>query len=179
MIITSNMSPVSILHHLVPLLKGGAPVVIYSPVIEPLVELADLYSTSRRTAFVTSPPLDTDIGPIKNDANAPSTLKAKTETPDFPLNPTLLLSISIQASKARKWQVLPGRTHPMMTGCGGGEGYLFTGIRVVPADGKIEARGKFGKRKTAAMEVRARDTESECSEVDMDVDESKKRKRDS
>lgn len=180
LIVTSNMSPVSILHHLVPLLKGGAPLVIYSPVIEPLVELADLYSTSRKTAFITSPPLDTEISPIAHDACITSTSKIKTETPDFPLNPTLLLSVSIQASKVRRWQVLPGRTHPLMTGRGGGDGYLFTGIRVVPAEGKVEARGKFGRRKIAAIDVPAPELESGSGsgDVDMDVEESKKRKRD-
>jgi len=34
-----------------------------------------------------------------------------------------------------------------MTGRGGAEGYLFTGVRVVPAAGRVEARGKFARRK--------------------------------
>jgi tRNA (adenine-N(1)-)-methyltransferase non-catalytic subunit len=34
-----------------------------------------------------------------------------------------------------------------MTGKGGAEGYLFTGVRVVPAVGRVEARGKFVRRK--------------------------------
>ena len=47
----------------------------------------------------------------------------------------------------REWQVLPGRTHPLMTGRGGAEGYLFTGVRVRPAEGRVEARGKFVRKR--------------------------------
>jgi len=36
-----------------------------------------------------------------------------------------------------------------MTGKGGAEGYLFTAVRVIPAEGKVEARGKFARRKAA------------------------------
>jgi tRNA (adenine-N(1)-)-methyltransferase non-catalytic subunit len=134
LLIASSMDPVSILRSCIPLLSGGAPVVIYSPTIEPIVHLADLYSTSRRTAFVTKPPGDGDLGDWLGSE-------------DFPLNPTLLLGVSVQTSKVRKWQVLPGRTHPLMTGRGGAEGYLFTATRVLPVEGKIEARGKFKRRK--------------------------------
>jgi len=63
------------------------------------------------------------------------------------LNPTLLLNTAVQSARVREWQVLPGRTHPVMTGRGGAEGYLFTGVRVVPAVGRVEARGKFARRK--------------------------------
>jgi len=34
-----------------------------------------------------------------------------------------------------------------MTGRGGAEGYLFTATRVLPAEGKVEARGKYKRRK--------------------------------
>ena len=130
LIVASVMSPVSILRHTIPLLRGGAQVVIYSPTIESLVELSDYYSTGRRTAFVTNPP-DSSLMP----------------TEDFPLNPTLLLAPTIQTARSRSWQVLPGRTHPLMTGRGGSEGYVFTATRVLPAEGKIEARGNFKRRK--------------------------------
>ncbi|KAF6231294.1 hypothetical protein HO173_010437 [Letharia columbiana] len=130
LIVASTMNPVSILRHTVPLLRGAAQVVVYSPTIEPLVELSDYYSTGRRTAFVTNPP-DFDSMP----------------TEDFPLNPTLLLAPTIQTARSRSWQVLPGRTHPLMTGRGGSEGYVFTATRVLPAEGKIEARGTFKRRK--------------------------------
>lgn len=127
LIVASFMNPATIIHHAVPLLRGGAQVVVYSPNIEPLAELADCYSTARRTAFLNNP----------------------TELPDddFPLNPTLLLAPTIQTARCRSWQVLPGRTHPLMTGRGGAEGYIFTATRVLPVEGKVEARGRFKRRK--------------------------------
>ena len=128
------MDPVTILSHLVPLLRGGAPVVVYSPNVEPLTKLADCYSTSRRTAFIQSPP-------------AEGKLEKWTGDEDFPLNPTLLIGAGLQTSRIRDWQVLPGRTHPMMTSRGGAEGYIFTGTRVIPAEGRVEARGKYKRRK--------------------------------
>ena len=130
LIVASVMSPVSILRHTVPLVRGGGQVVVYSPAIESLVELSDCYSTGRRTAFLTNPP-EPNLMP----------------TEDFPLNPTLLLAPAIQTARSRGWQVLPGRTHPFMTGRGGSEGYVFTATRVLPAEGKIEARGNFKRRK--------------------------------
>ncbi len=130
LIVASVMNPVSILRHTVPLLRGAAQVVVYSPTIESLVELSDCYSTGRRTAFKTNPP-DSHLMP----------------TEDFPLDPTLLLVPTIQTARARNWQVLPGRTHPLMTGRGGSEGYVFTATRVLPAEGRVEARGKFKRRK--------------------------------
>lgn len=131
LIIASAMNLTTILHHTVPLLRGGAQVAIYSSTLEPLVELSDYYSTARRTAFITILP---------NLQSLP--------TNDFPVNPTLLLAPTIQTVRCRSWQVLPGRTHPHMTGRGGSEGYLFTATRVLPAEGKVEARGIFKRRKT-------------------------------
>lgn len=130
LIIASLMDLTDILQHTVPLLRGGAQVVIYSPTIETLAELADCYSSARRTAFVSDPP-------------KPGSMP----TEDFPLDPTLLLAATIHTVRCRPWQVLPGRTHPLMTGRGGSEGYIFTATRVIPAEGKIEARGQFRKRK--------------------------------
>ena len=130
LIVASSMDPTTILRHTVPLLRGAAQVVVYSPNIEPLAELADLYSSARRSAFVSNPPDQPDM-----------------PNEDFPLNPTLLLGTMVQTVRMRPWQCLPGRTHPMMTGRGGAEGYLFTGTRVLPIEGKVEARGKFKRRK--------------------------------
>lgn len=138
LVVASVMTPVSVLRHTVPLLRGAAQVVVYSPTIGSLVELSDYYSTARRTAFVTDPP-DPDLMP----------------TEDFPLNPTLLLAPTIQTARSRSWQVLPGRTHPLMTGRGGSEGYVFTATKVLPAEGKIEARGKFKRRKLDAGVTRS------------------------
>jgi len=130
LIVASVINPASILRHTVALLRGAAQVVVYSPTIEALVELADYYSTARRTAFVSNPP-DPDSMPSE----------------DFPLDPTLLLAPTIHTARSRPWQVLPGRTHPLMTGKGGTEGYIFTATRVLPAEGKVEARGKNKRRK--------------------------------
>ena len=130
LIIASIMDLMDLLQHTVPLLRGGAQVVIYSPTVEALAELADCYSSARRTAFVTDPPRPDSM-----------------PTADFPLDPTLLLAATIHTVRCRPWQVLPGRTHPLMTGRGGSEGYIFTATRVIPAEGKIEARGQFKKRK--------------------------------
>jgi tRNA (adenine-N(1)-)-methyltransferase non-catalytic subunit len=142
--IASSMSPESILRHTIPLVRGGAPIVIYSPTIEPLVQLSDFYSTSRRTAFIQSPPASFSV--LKSDEE-----KARwAGDEDFPLNPTLVLNASVQTARVREWQVLPGRTHPLMTGRGGAEGYLFTGVRVRPAEGRVEARGKFVRKKEKA-----------------------------
>ncbi|KAH0533923.1 hypothetical protein FGG08_007462 [Glutinoglossum americanum] len=128
LIVASVMNPTTILQHAVPLLRGAAQLVMYSPYIEPLTELADLYSIPRRTAFAINPP-------------------ESTPCEDFPLNPSLLLAPTIHTVKARRWQCLPGRTHPVMTDRGGAEGYLFHATRVLPAEGKVEARGKHKRRK--------------------------------
>ncbi|MCJ1382550.1 tRNA (adenine(58)-N(1))-methyltransferase non-catalytic subunit trm6 [Xylographa soralifera] len=130
LIVASVMDPTAILHNTIALLRGGAQVVVYSPNIEPLAELADYYSTARRTAFQTDPPSSDDF-----------------PDEDFPLNPTLLLNPAIYTARCRNWQVLPGRTHPLMTGRGGAEGYVFTATRVLPAEGKVEARGSYKRRK--------------------------------
>ena len=130
LIVASVMDPASILHHALPYLRGAAQVVVYSPNIEPLVELADCYTTARRTVFATNPSCADD-----------------TPSKDFPVNPTLLLAPVIMTARCRTWQVLPGRTHPLMTGRGGAEGYIFTATRVLPAEGKVEARGKYKRRK--------------------------------
>ncbi|KAK6583552.1 hypothetical protein PZA11_003282 [Diplocarpon coronariae] len=151
LVVASHMDPVSILRHTIPLLRGGAQVSIYSPTIEPLVALADVYSTPR-PEFNTGNIVGTGCRPQSHDEPAPRTTPARNPdtwpgSPDFPLNPTLLLSTSVQSCRLRPWQVLPGRTHPSMTGKGGAEGYLFTATRVVPARGRVEARGKFVKRR--------------------------------
>lgn len=160
LVVASYMDPMGIMKSCLPLLRGGAPVVIYSPTVEPLSHLADLYSMSRRTAFITSPPeeLRSSEGDDAIPKVDPSTWQGNE---DFPVNPTLLLGVTVQTSRVRKWQVLPGRTHPLMTGRGGAEGYLFTATRVIPAEGKVAARGKFsGKRRRLdeSTEVKIEDT---------------------
>lgn len=141
LIVASVMDPASILHHLVPLLRGAGQVVVYSPHLEPLAELADLYSTPRKTAYIADP--------------------VPTPSEDSPVDPRLLLAPTIHTARAKGWQVLPGRTHPLMTGRGGADGYLFTATRVLPAEGRIEARGKaLKKRRKESEEVVVADDKS-------------------
>jgi tRNA (adenine-N(1)-)-methyltransferase non-catalytic subunit len=135
LIIASFTNPVSILHHAVPLLAGAAQVVVYAPHIEPLVQLADCYSTARRTTFINTP-VETQ----------------KVPSNDFPVDPRLLLAPMVQTARVRRWQVLPGRTHPLMMGRGGAEGYVFVGTRVLPAEGRVEARGNVGKKRKVEVE---------------------------
>lgn len=52
LIAATLLEPVSVLKHLVPLLSGPSSVSIYSPTIESLASLMDMYSTARRTTFI-------------------------------------------------------------------------------------------------------------------------------
>lgn len=135
--VASTMDNISILKYTLPLLAGGAPIAIYSPTLEPLVELADCFSVSRRSAW-----MNPETSPPETVGKTAAELERWEGSDDFPLNPTLVLGASIQTSRARKWQVLPGRTHPTMTDRGGAEGYVLTGWRARPAEGRVEARGK-------------------------------------
>ncbi|KUI58894.1 tRNA (adenine(58)-N(1))-methyltransferase non-catalytic subunit trm6 [Cytospora mali] len=140
LVVASTMDPISVLRPLLPLLEGGAAVAIYSPHVEPLAQLADCFSVARRAAFAGQNPPPETVGKTAEE------LERWEGTEDFPLNPTLLLGVQIHTSRAKKWQVLPGRTHPIMTAKGGAEGYVFTAWRARPAEGKITARGKFHKK---------------------------------
>ncbi|KAF6811731.1 tRNA (adenine-n -)-methyltransferase non-catalytic subunit [Colletotrichum musicola] len=143
LVIASTMDIISILRHTLPLLAGGAPIAIYSQNVEQLTEVADCFSIARRAGWSTSPPPEAAGKSLQE-------LERWEGSEDFPLNPTLLLGANVQTSRAERWQVLPGRTHPMMMGRGGAEGYIFTGWKAVPAEGKVEARGKFKRRKVEA-----------------------------
>ncbi|KAK1976290.1 Gcd10p family protein [Colletotrichum cereale] len=143
LVIASTMDTVSILRHTLPLLAGGAPIAIYSQSIEPLTELADCFSIARRAGWSSNPPAEAAGKSVRE-------LERWEGSEDFPINPTLLLGANVQTSRAKRWQVLPGRTHPMMMGRGGADGYVFTGWKAVPAEGKVEARGKFKRRKVEA-----------------------------
>jgi tRNA (adenine-N(1)-)-methyltransferase non-catalytic subunit len=166
LVVATAMDAKTVLKELVPLVRGGGKIVVYNQNVEPLVELCDYYSKERRAAFIAR-----EFGPapqaqkqqngkkhaIEDDAD--STTDGGNEEDDFPLNPTLLLAPSLQTARARQWQVLPQRTHPMMTSRGGAEGYIFTATRVLPIEGRVEARGHHGKKKrkvgveTAALQT--------------------------
>ncbi|GAD99931.1 eukaryotic translation initiation factor 3, gamma subunit, putative [Paecilomyces variotii No. 5] len=150
LIVATLMNPTSVLKHAVPLLAGGAPVVVYSPNVEPLVELADLYSTARKTAFINiKRELEEKEQESAESAQTPSagTSSLPDLSTEFPVDPTLLLAPTLQTSRVRQWQVLPGRTHPLMSGRGGAEGYIFHGNRVLPAQAHVEARGHASRKK--------------------------------
>lgn len=146
LLITSHMDLLSILPHVVPLVRGGGHILLSSPVIEPLVTVMDFYSKERRAAYIQQ--------------------LAKGQVPDakdFPVDPRLLLAPTLHTTRVREQQVLPGRTHPVMTAQGGSEGYVLTARKVVPLEGGVEARGNFaGKRRRGGIEaVVDRDEESE------------------
>ncbi|KAJ5177301.1 tRNA (adenine(58)-N(1))-methyltransferase non-catalytic subunit trm6, partial [Penicillium canariense] len=157
LIAATLLEPAGILKHVVPLLSGSASVAVYSPTIEPLTELVDLYSTARRTAFITR---KRDLEMQK--ASEEETVDLSSLFEEFPLDPTQLLPPTLHTTRVRAWQVLPGRTHPLMTGRGGAEGYLFHGVHVIPADVKIQAAGTFRKKRkleTTSTPVSDRDVE--------------------
>ncbi|KAL1902801.1 tRNA (adenine(58)-N(1))-methyltransferase non-catalytic subunit trm6 [Sporothrix stenoceras] len=146
LVVATSMDLVSTLRHALPLLASGAPVAIYSPNLEPLTALADCFSVMRRTAWSGPDP------PASIQGKTVEELETWPGDEDFPLNPMLLLGVTVQTSRVRKWQVLPGRTHPVMTARGGAEGYIFTGWKAKPVEGRVTARGKFKKRKTGERE---------------------------
>ena len=135
LIIASYMTPASVLKHLVPLVRGGGHIVIYSPTIQPLTQLMDLYSKDRKTAYIT----------LKDEGR-----EEMRNEEDFPVDPRLLLAPTLQTTRARVYQVLPGRTHPLMGMRGAAEGFMFTARRVVPVEGKVEARGNYSKKRKVA-----------------------------
>jgi tRNA (adenine58-N1)-methyltransferase non-catalytic subunit len=159
LVTASTLDPISILQHTLPLLAGGATIAIYSPTLESLAKLADCFSVQRRAAWMGAGRPPAAVGKSVEE------LERWEGTEDFPLNPTLLLGATIQTSRVRQWQVLPGRTHPLMSAKGGSEGYVFSAWRAKPAEGKVEARGKF----TAKKPKKDRHMDSEpASEMSLD-----------
>lgn len=160
LIVASTMDPKAIMKHCVPLVRGGGQIVVYSSSPEPLTILMDLYSRDRKGSYVR----------LFQAGNQ----EALENEEDFPINPTLVLNPMLQTARAREWQVLPMRTHPMMTSRGGSEGYIFTATRVLPAEGvKVEARGKFGKKRKAEGRVEAEEKKQRTEKVERDVGEEK------
>lgn len=149
LVVATLMEPASVLKHTVPLLSGSASVVVYSPTIEPLTELVDLYSTLRRTTYINQKKELVDQA-TSSDPQAKPDLSGLEK--EFIVDPSLLLAPTLETARIRPWQVLPGRTHPMMSGRGGAEGYVFHGIRTFPFQGNIQAAGNPSrkKRKVAA-----------------------------
>ncbi|KAF3931759.1 hypothetical protein ABW19_dt0200905 [Dactylella cylindrospora] len=171
-IIATGMELSGVINTVVPLLKGSGQLVIYSPSVEPLSEVVDWCSTLRRNEFMrikkeataaadAQPQPESQFHTLDPEATNPdidaetlstlSTLpKLPLHTSDgyFPIDPTNLLAPTIHTSRVRKFQALPGRTHPLMTSRGGSEGYVMHATKVLPIlEGKVEARGRFGSRK--------------------------------
>ncbi|KAJ5466574.1 tRNA (adenine(58)-N(1))-methyltransferase non-catalytic subunit trm6 [Penicillium diatomitis] len=142
LVVATLLEPAGILKHTIPLLSGSAAVAVYSPFIEPLTELMDLYSTARRTAFINKK------RELENSRSSEEeTLDISPLLEEFTLDPTQLLPPTLHTTRVRAWQVLPGRTHPLMTGRGGSEGYLFHGVHVIPTSANIQAAGTFRKKR--------------------------------
>ncbi|KAL3458938.1 Gcd10p family-domain-containing protein [Aspergillus heterothallicus] len=167
LVVATLMDPESVLQHTVPLLAGSAPVVIYSPTIEPLTEITDLYSTARKTAYINR---KRELEEQKQQSGADGQNGEFPElAAEFSLNPTLLLAPTLETVRVRQWQVLPGRTHPMMTSRGGAEGYVFHAIRVLPTTGFIQAAGNPGRkrRKVTLAQSNATPTSTTSADVEM------------
>ena len=148
LLVATLMEPASVLKHAVPLLAGSAQVVVYSPTIEPLTELIDLYSTPRRTTFINARrELIEEIQRQSQENNTDDPVDLAELEQEFIVDPSLLLAPTLETARIRPWQVLPGRTHPMMSGRGGADGYIFHGIRTFPTQAKIEAAGNPSRKK--------------------------------
>ncbi|CAG8405854.1 unnamed protein product [Penicillium salamii] len=159
LVMATLLEPSSVLKTMVPLLAGSAPVVIYSPNVEPLVELMDMYSVSRRTAFIAKK------RELESQVAEGETADLTSLHKEFVVDPTILLPPTLQSSRVRPWQVLPGRTHPLMTGRGGAEGYIFHGIRVFPTTQTIQAAGnlRHKRRKVEPKSTPASDRDVEMT----------------
>jgi len=150
-ICATTMAPASILKHVVPLVKGGGTVVMYSSTIEPMMTAIDLYSRDRRTAFARQLHQWQEAQSQKPNNGVGTEMSAfMPDEADFPVDPRLLLGCSLQTSRAREWQILPGRTHPLMTSRGGAEGFVFTARKVLPVEFKVLAKGNFNKKRKTA-----------------------------
>ena len=128
LLVAAFMDLKGILRHTVPLLKGSAQIVAYSQNREAVIELADCYSASSKAEW-----MNEGEGVVDDE--------------DGVGDPTIVLAPTVHETRIRRWQVLPGRTHPVMTARGGAEGVVFAGTRVLPVEGKVEARGRFRGQK--------------------------------
>lgn len=153
LVVATLLDHAGVMKNLIPLLTGSASVAVYSPYIEPLVTLMDLYSTARRTAFINRK------RDLETQANEGAEVNMSSIFEEFGLDPTQILPPTLQTLRVRAWQVLPGRTHPLMTARGGAEGYLFHGVRVIPTSAPVQAAGNFRKRRKVVVASSGRDVE--------------------
>jgi tRNA (adenine-N(1)-)-methyltransferase non-catalytic subunit len=167
-LIVGNLSVPGILKAVVPLVRGSGQVVVYTPTLEQATEISDLYSSSRRAEWIakkystepgnglvndtvmkikTEEEIVEEAGEDQNQGSSNDEEQKFTEWEDETPDPTLLLAATIHRLNTRQYQVLPGRTHPVMTSKGGAEGYIFHGTRVVPVAGRVDARGAYASQK--------------------------------
>ncbi|KAF9884930.1 tRNA (adenine(58)-N(1))-methyltransferase non-catalytic subunit trm6 [Aspergillus nanangensis] len=169
LIVATQMDPETVLNHTVPLLKGSASIAVYSPSVESLTELMDLYSAPSKTAYMNR----------RNELREQRQQESKDDAEDgdddypelkdeFPLNPTLLLASALETSRVRSWQVLPGRTHPLMSGRGGAEGYIFHAVRAHPTRKEISAAGNPSRKRRKVAETTSTPT-ADSSGVDVEM----------
>jgi len=140
-LVAAHISIPGVLKAVVPLVKGSGQVVVYTPSLEQATELSDLYSSVRRTAWIQKNNSDTQSN--NTSENGGKNEDWNDEIPD----PTQMLAPTVHRVNMRQYQVLPGRTHPVMTSRGGAEGFVFHGTRVLPVTGKVDARGAFASQK--------------------------------
>ena len=122
-----------------------------------------------------------DITKLLAPSTLPDLITLPEQPPDHPssappppskkeLDPTILLAPTIHSTTVRKYQVLPGRTHPVMTSKGGAEGYVLVATRVVPVEGKVDAMGRGGMRRKARLAAREQREDREKQEREMEVE---------
>ncbi|KAL4892061.1 eukaryotic translation initiation factor 3, gamma subunit [Aspergillus ambiguus] len=168
LVVATLMDPETVLKHTVPLLAGSAPVVVYSPTVEPLTNLMDLYSTARKTAYINRKQELKQQEQLSNNSGGGNDFPELEE--EFGLNPTLLLASALETSRVRHWQVLPGRTHPLMSGRGGAEGYIFHATRVLPTEREIQAAGNPSRKRRKVTTTTSTPTPTADSASGVDVE---------
>ncbi|KAI9042074.1 tRNA 1-methyladenosine methyltransferase subunit GCD10 [Aspergillus affinis] len=176
LVVASLSDPDSLLKHAVPLLAGSAQVAVYSPTIEPLTQLMDLYSTPRKTAFLNKRQDLKENQQQQQSDDQTAEGSAESQSIEFPelieeffLDPSLLLAPTLETSRVRHWQVLPGRTHPLMSGRGGAEGYVFHAVRVVPTQAAVHAAGNSSRKKRKITQETPTATADSASGMDVDT----------
>jgi len=159
-LIAGHISAPGALKALVPLVRGSGQVVVYTPTLEQATEIADFYSSARRAQWILNKnPDPSEVKAETNEETGPEE-EEFTEWNDETPDPTLVLAPTVHRVNVRQYQVLPGRTHPLMTSRGGAEGYLFHGTRVVPVAGRVDARGAYASQKKKRRTVAKDDEEA-------------------
>lgn len=132
-LIAAHIGLAGVLKAAVPLVRGSGMVVAYTSSAETGAEVVDYFSTARKAAKIADAEKQTvkeEPKEEEEDLAGDAEIK-KWESDDMP-DPTLILAPTLHRINSRRYQVLPGRTHPVMTCRGGGEGTVFSGTRVIP-----------------------------------------------